>query len=1009
MKQQRAAYLSAFVAVALWSTMATAFTLGLREMDGLQLMLGASCVSIVCLGVIAAFRKGRTPRLTVDLAGVRRSALLGLLTPFAYYAVLMQAYSVLPAQEAMALNYTWPVVLVVFSIPMLGQRMSWGRVVALLVSFAGVLVIATHGRLSEFRFTNAFGDALALGSAAIWALYWIFNVKDSRDGLSKLFLNLVFGALYLLAATLIFSHLKVPSLRGILAIVYIGLFETGITFVLWMSALKKSSSTALVSQLVYLSPFLGMIWIRLILREAIHPATFVGLVLVVGGILVQQALTPRGVGETGGKSAGRFTSLRLALRMLARSGLRRLMRRDRKGVRGRGFGMRILFVMTMAIGILLSGCSNNPFPRQDETYKVRYMGFSSAPKTLDPAVGYTAGMSAEIRASVYETLVEYHFLKRPYELMPGLAESVPTASLLDNGHVSYTFNVRAGVFYHADPCFALSQTNQTTREMVAADFEFELKRIGDPLVISPVISPFRNIDGLKAFGDSLQEKREEDPEFAKRPIHEQYEQIGAVAGIRTPDSHTLVVELEQPYPQLLYWFAMPFAAAVPWEAVVYYDGKDGRPQFRDHPVGTGPYYVDVYDKEFRIVLRRNETWYGLQHPEWKAPAATYPETGSAEDEATGMLSPDYAGKPLAFMEHFEYRRDKEAMSSFGKFLQGYYDSSGISKERFDSVVQENELSDEMNAKGIRLVKSVSPSISYLAFNMEDAVVGHVAGDRGKKLRQAMSLAIDSKEFNRVFANGRGIPAQSPVPPGTYGYDPDYRNRHRQKDIEKARQIMIEAGYPNGIDPDTDQPLRLTFDTADTSSAGLLTYQFYTDAWRAIGLDVRVDATNGNQFQEKIRNGAYQIFIWGWIADYPDPENFLFLLWSEMARSRNNGPNSANFANAKYDELFSAMRRRENDPERLRIIREMVLLLEEECPWIPLTHWESYLLYHEWYKNAKPTDLMVPTFKYQDVDTVTRSHYQIANNRPIRWPLYVALIGLVAMIVPAVITFFRERQ
>ena len=294
MKQQRAAYLSAFVAVALWSTMATAFTLGLREMDGLQLMLGASCVSIVCLGVIAAFRKGRTPRLTVDLAGVRRSALLGLLTPFAYYAVLMQAYSVLPAQEAMALNYTWPVVLVVFSIPMLGQRMSWGRVVALLVSFAGVLVIATHGRLSEFRFTNAFGDALALGSAAIWALYWIFNARSDRDPIVGLFLNFAFGFPFVLIFCLFFSEIRIPNSAGLLGAIYVGCFEMGITFATWLTALKLSENAAKVGNLIFLSPFLSLIFIHFLVGEEISPSTFVGLVLIIGGLVVQQIRSKRG-------------------------------------------------------------------------------------------------------------------------------------------------------------------------------------------------------------------------------------------------------------------------------------------------------------------------------------------------------------------------------------------------------------------------------------------------------------------------------------------------------------------------------------------------------------------------------------------------------------------------------------------------------------------------------------------------------------------------------------------
>jgi ABC-type oligopeptide transport system substrate-binding subunit len=189
----------------------------------------------------------------------------------------------------------------------------------------------------------------------------------------------------------------------------------------------------------------------------------------------------------------------------------------------------------------------------------------------------------------------------------------------------------------------------------------------------------------------------------------------------------------------------------------------------------------------------------------------------------------------------------------------------------------------------------------------------------------------------------------------------------------------------------------------------MAYQFYVNAWRALGLDVRIKATNYNQFQEKVRNGAYQIFIWGWMADYPDPENFLFLLYSKMARTKNNGPNSANFENKNFDELFLDMRSRNNDDTRYRICRKMINILENECPWIPLVHNEDYGLYHAWYKNVKPGGLSSPKFKYLDIDPAMRDAYQKKHNKPIMWPLYVGILIFFAASIPAVITFYRERQ
>jgi ABC-type transport system substrate-binding protein len=357
----------------------------------------------------------------------------------------------------------------------------------------------------------------------------------------------------------------------------------------------------------------------------------------------------------------------------------------------------------------------------------------------------------------------------------------------------------------------------------------------------------------------------------------------------------------------------------------------------------------------------------------------------------------------------EFRLEKEEIPAFTKFLQGYYDASGIIKESFDRVIHEGDLSPDMAALGMRLERSVAPSVYYLGFNMGDPVVGAAAGERGRKLRQAMSLAVDSAEFLRIFVNGRGIPAQSPLPPGIFGYDAEYRNPYREVDLARARRLLEEAGYRGGLDPATGKPVRLTFDTADTSASGRLRYQFFVDSWKRIGVDVEIAATNYNQFREKVRNGAYQLFMWGWIADYPDPENFLFLLWGPLGQTASGGPNTANFSDPRYDELFLGMKNRSNDARRLELMTEMRRLLEHERPWIELFHPEDYVLYHAWVQNVKPLGLPVPTLKYRDVDPELRSRLREEWNQPVRWPAY-ALAGLaLVLVVPAVATFLRERQ
>jgi ABC-type transport system substrate-binding protein len=293
--------------------------------------------------------------------------------------------------------------------------------------------------------------------------------------------------------------------------------------------------------------------------------------------------------------------------------------------------------------------------------------------------------------------------------------------------------------------------------------------------------------------------------------------------------------------------------------------------------------------------------------------------------------------------------------------------------------------------------------------MDDPVVGSKGGERARKLRQAMSLAVDTKEFLRLFANGRGIPAQTPIPPGIFGYDESYVNPFRQPDLARAAQLLEEAGYPGGTDPATGGPLHLTFDAGDTGAAALLQFQYYTRAWRSLGLDVEVAATSYNQFQDKVRRGAYQIFTWGWVADYPDPENFLFLLWTPMGRVHGGGPNTANFSNPRYDDLFVRMKAMTDTPERRDLIGQMREILQQERPWIENYYPERYGLYHGWVKNAKPAGLSLPTAKYLDVDAERRALRRVEWNAPVTWPAWALLALFAVLVVPGVVTYFRERQ
>src|SRR6516165_4074802 len=675
-------------------------------------------------------------------------------------------------------------------------------------------------------------------------------------------------------------------------------------------------------------------------------------------------------------------------------------------MRSHSVGMALLAALGACMAA--AGCTNNPYPHADRDQKVLYSSFHEAPKTLDPAVAYTTAEHV-ITGNVYDTLLEYHYLARPYRLIPGLAVSVPKGQDLPDGKQTYRFQLRPGVLFHADPCFPPDAAGRRTREVTAADLAFALARIADPAVNSPVIGSFAQIEGFADFSKRLEALRRSDKAFAAHPVHEQYAKAGGIAGVLVHGSHELEIVLSQANAQILYWFAMPFTTPVAWEAVAAYDGKDGRDSFADHAVGTGPFRLALYEKQYRFSLARNELWYGTLAANSEAPpGALFPAEIEVKDIAEGRIDRSYAGRRLPFVDRVTFQRERESIPQFNKLLEGYYDDGGIIKESFDAVIQSGRLTPAMQARGMRLDVSVEPSIFYVGFNMEDPVVGTPAGERGRRLRQAMSVAGDSHQYLELFLNSRGLPAQTLLPPEIFGYDSSYKNPFRQYDVERARQLLAEAGYKNGIDPATGNRLKLSFDTSATTAAASLQFEYLANSWRQIGLDVEINATTYNQFQDKVRRGAYQIFHWGWLADFPDPENFFFLLACENARSKSGGPNTAGFCNAQFDSLYQQMTYLPNDARRADLIRRMLAILESERPWIELFHLEDFVLSHAWLVNSKPMGISYPAYKYKDVRPELRARLQAEWNAPVRWPLYLVLFAIVFLAVPAVRTYYRER-
>jgi ABC-type transport system substrate-binding protein len=431
-----------------------------------------------------------------------------------------------------------------------------------------------------------------------------------------------------------------------------------------------------------------------------------------------------------------------------------------------------------------------------------------------------------------------------------------------------------------------------------------------------------------------------------------------------------------------------------------------------YPVGTGPYYLAENNPNLRMVLERNPNFRG----------EAYPSEGEPEDAASGMLAD--AGRTMPFIDRAVYSLEKEAIPRWNKFLQGYYDASGITSDSFDQAVQfgssgEARLTDAMLERDIRLNTAVETSIFYTGFNMKDPVVGGDS-ERARLLRRAIAIAMDMEEFIAVFANGRGEAAQGPLPNGIFGYREGaagmnpyvYKlrdGRVRRRSIEEARALLAKAGYPEGRDPNTGAPLVLHYDTASAGPGSKSTLDWYRKQFAKLDIELVIRATDYNRFQDKMFKGTAQIFSWGWNADYPDPENFLFLLYGPNGKVDHQGENAANYANPDFDALFGRMKDLPNGPERQQVIDKMVEIARRDGPWIWGFNPKAYSLHHAWYHNAKPHLMANNTLKYKRVEPAQRAAHQAEWNKPVRWPVILIILLLLVSLLPAWIAFKRREQ
>lgn len=276
----------ALLSVLTWSTVATAFKISLEYISPELMLLIATYSSFLIFLIINLFGKSKIKISEIKIKNISNSAIYGLLNPFLYYLVLFEAYNRLQAQIAQSLNYSWGLVLGILSILFLKQKISLLNILALMLSFVGVIIISTKGDSYTLNFDDPIGISLAVGSSLIWAIYWLLNIKDKRKENEKMLFNFLFGSIYITIYYLIFGESDY-NINGLLASIYVGAFEMGVTFLLWMNALKYSENTAKTSNIIYLSPFISLIYISIILKEQIYVSTIYGLFLIISGIILQ--------------------------------------------------------------------------------------------------------------------------------------------------------------------------------------------------------------------------------------------------------------------------------------------------------------------------------------------------------------------------------------------------------------------------------------------------------------------------------------------------------------------------------------------------------------------------------------------------------------------------------------------------------------------------------------------------------------------------------------------------
>jgi len=547
-------------------------------------------------------------------------------------------------------------------------------------------------------------------------------------------------------------------------------------------------------------------------------------------------------------------------------------------------------------------------------------------KSLDPPKQFDAA-SAEIIETVYDSLLDYHYLKRPYELAPTLLEEMPE---LGEDKLTYTFKLQKGIKFHDDPCFP----DGKGRELTADDVIYTIKRFSD-VNVNPQTYPAllqNRIKGLDAFREKTRQQKTLD--YAEE----------SVAGLEKVDSHTFKIVMTEPDPLLLMSFATSPLSIVPQEAVEKYGkGLDNR------GVGTGPYTLAKSSRRGEVILKKNPNYHGK-----------YPTAGEPEDQSKGLLTK--AGEQLPFIDEIRLPLIEEAQPRMLKFRSGEFDWIGIDRDNFPNMAYKDEkgfhLKEEF-AEQFEIYSADDLASFYITINFRDKILG-----QNKALRQALAYAVDTQAIIDKMANGRGYALNTIVPLPIAGSEDSIAAQWYPHDLQKAKEKLQEAGYPEGQGL---PPLVVLYGSATTQTRQ--SHEFLRAQFAKVGIQLKPEYLSFSDYLRRKEAGSFQLASGGWGADYPDAENFYQLFYSP---NKAPGPNDGSYNNPEYDQLYEQMRRMPPGPERNQVISKMAAIFKEDAPIFSITMPIVVGMHQKWLLNLKRNVMLGAHFQFLDIDTQAKA-------------------------------------